>query len=196
MATHHHLTQQFTPIETYTLTAPNSSLFPGSISIELNHFHPGASNTFHKKAQAKNSQISSPPSTKITNFPSKISQPSHSTLTPEINILHTPLIPSPPVIAKPKKPMLQINPHKKKRHRLSNPSNPHKKGLAAPSFDHLISDDMDTSYPEETQDLIPINDPPYTPKHFFKPARKGKKVAQHSFFTNNSGDSELSPKPS
>jgi hypothetical protein len=106
------------------------------------------------------------------------------------------LLPPPsPVITEPKKPKLQINPHKKKSHRLSNPSNPHKKGQATPSFDHLISDDMDTSYLEETQDLNPINDPPYSPKHFFKASKKGKKIAHHSFFSNKSGDSELSSKP-
>jgi hypothetical protein len=54
---------------------------------------------------------------------------------------------------------------------------------------------MDTSYLEETQDLNPINDPPHSPKHFFKASKKGKKIAHHSFFSNKSGDSELSSKP-
>jgi hypothetical protein len=38
-ATPHHLTQQFTTFETCSLTTPISSLFLGSISIDLNHFH-------------------------------------------------------------------------------------------------------------------------------------------------------------
>jgi hypothetical protein len=211
-ATHHHLTQPLTSIETCTLTTPNSSLSPGSISINLKHFHPGPSSTSNKKAQAKKAHISPPSSTKLTNFPTKIPQPSQSSLNPktnmpqtpteETNTLQTPLTLSiphqlpPDPISESNKPKIQYNPHKKKRHRLSNPSNPHKKGPAAPSFDLLNSDDMDTSYTEETQVHNPITAPPHPHKHLFRAARSGKKIAHHSHISNKSGDSALSPKPS
>jgi hypothetical protein len=56
-------------------------------------------------------------------------------------------------------PRTTKTPKKKKRHRLTNPSNPHKKGPVVPTFDHLTSNEMDTPYPTETQDNIPNTDP-------------------------------------
>jgi hypothetical protein len=81
---------------------------------------------------------------------------------------------------------------KKKRHRNFAPSNPHKKGPTAPFFDLRLSDDMDTSDLSETQPILPKDDHPKTPPHFFKAIRTRKKVDLSS---QKLGDIELSPNP-
>jgi hypothetical protein len=48
-----HLTPQLTSFEICSLTTPTSSLFPGSISIELNQFNHGPSCASNKKNQGK-----------------------------------------------------------------------------------------------------------------------------------------------
>jgi hypothetical protein len=86
-------------------------------------------------------------------------------------------------------------PKKRKDAAIQTPPTPTKKALL-PLHDHLTSDDMDTSYPAETQDISPNTDPSHTPNHFFGAARKGKKVGFTAPSSTKSGDIDLSPKPS
>jgi hypothetical protein len=151
-----------------------------------------------KKAQVKKSLLSPTSPTEKTNFPVKNPQLSQSNSTPA-NTKHqtpaenSPLVTSATTYSIPKNPK---NPQKKKRHCFSNPFNPHKKGPTAPSIDHKSSNDMDTSYPPEIQAFPTNTDPPHTPNHFFRAARKGKKVGFSALSSTKSEDIDLSPKPS
>jgi hypothetical protein len=197
-AKHHHLTQQITSIETCSPSATISSLFPGSLSIELNQFHPGPSFAPNKKAQAKKSLLSPSSPTEKTNFPTRNPQLSQSSSTPANTKHQTPVENSPLEASETTYsiPKNHKNPPKKKRHRISNPFNPYKKGPAALSIDQKSSDDMDTSYTTENQAFPTNTDPPHTPNHFFRAARKGKKVGFSTLSSTKSGDIDLSPKPS
>jgi hypothetical protein len=178
------------------MTAPPSSLFPGSILIELNHFNLGPSLVTKKKKKKKKAQgkkhSTNPSKTSLS--PIKLTNFSNSFLSPAKNIPTTHISSSPVFNIQPKPTCQQAKNHetpsylsknlkthlKKKRHRNIGPSNPHKKGSATPYFDLMLSNDMDTSNLTETQAYLPYDSPSQTPPHFFKAARKGKKVATHA----------------
>jgi hypothetical protein len=175
-------------------------LFPSSISIELNHFNHGPSCASNKNAQGKK-PYTSPSNARLsliekTNSPAKNFQPLKISSIPETNMHQNPTD-IPPLLSLKHQVISPgtTNPHKKKRHHFTNPSNPHKKGHANPSFDHKISYAIDTSYPVETHDSLPNTGPPHTSHHFFKVARKGKKVALHSPSFTKSEDNDLPPSP-
>jgi hypothetical protein len=74
---------------------------------------------------------------------------------------------------------------KRKDIEIQDPQTLIKEGLAAPSLDLMLLDDMDTSNVSETQPNLPKVDLPKTPPHFFKATCTRKKVAISS---QKSGD--------
>jgi hypothetical protein len=185
-------------------------LFLGSISIELNHFNPGPSHVSNKKAHGKR-PFTSP--SNIFLFPTILTNSSNPTLSPTKKSLPKQTCLSKPSLEiynlpKPASPFphdhessIYHSPNpkthlKKKRHCLTGTSTPHKKGPGALSLDLQDSDDMDTSSQFDTNSTLPSSVSTHSPHHFFKAARKGKKVAYHATPSHNSGDTSLSPKTS
>jgi hypothetical protein len=169
-----HQIPQISSLGTCSMTAPNASLFPGSISIELGNFNPGPSLVTIKKAHGKK-QHSSP--TKTTPSPTELPNSSNFLLSPAKNSPSNPLYPQPdlntPAMKKPLHSPTQTdssippkNPKthlKKKRHRISGAFKPLKKGPAAPSNDLRLTDDMDTSDQLESETTQPQTGLSFTP---------------------------------
>jgi hypothetical protein len=199
-----HQTPLTSSLETCSMTAHPSSLFPGSISIELKQFNHGPSLASNKKAQGKKPLTSpsktSPSPTEITNNSNTLLSPAKnlSTSISPLLALNTQTKPTTPFTDQvspsypPKNTQTHLN---KKRHRFLGSSNPHKKGPAAPSFDLRLTEDMDTS--DQTNSTAPQTNAglSHTPPHYFKAARKGKKTAAQALSHQKTGDIELSPNP-
>jgi hypothetical protein len=142
-------------LETCSMTAHPSSLFPSSISIELKQFNHGPSLVSNKKSQGKKPLTSpsktSPSPTEITNKSNTLPSPAKnlSTSICPLLALNTQTKPtSTPFTDQviPSYPLKNTQTHlKKKRHRFLGSFNPHKKGPTAPSFDLKLTEDMDTS---------------------------------------------------
>jgi hypothetical protein len=201
-----HLTPQITSMGTCSMTAPNSSLYPGSISIDLQPFNIGPSLVTNKKAQGKkpltrisktcptptelpnNSNISHSPTKNTSStphYPHTDINPQPKPLSPSIENQETPNYPT-------KNPKTHL---KKKRHRISEPYISLKKGSVVPSCDHRQSDDMDFSDHIEPPTPHPQTNPSFSPPHFFKAARIRKPAAPQAHLSQKSGNIELFPNP-
>jgi hypothetical protein len=178
-----------------------SSLYLGSISIELNQFTARPSLVSNNKAQGKK-HVTSP--SKIRFYLIELTNISNTFPSPAKNFITSPNPPisdqntqhpetldtnheTPRLLPK----ILKTQP-KKKRHRNIGSPNPHKKGHAALSFDPMLSDDMDTSKLTETQPIQLKAFPPKTPPYFYKAVQTRKKFAHSS---QKPWSIDLSPNP-
>lgn len=213
----HHSTPQLTSTKNCPVIVTPTSPFPGSISIELNNFNPGPVSVTNTKAHINlgKKPITSPTHSSINfSHPTVLTNSSNTIPSPAKKppSKHSPFSrPShyPPRHQKSTRPLLPDNEPptshspthkthlKKKRNRLTGNLNPLKKGPGSSHFDHLVSDDMETSYQIDTNTTLPNPSSPHRLRHFFKASRKGKQVstpAHNTFF--ESGDNVLSPKTS